>query len=573
MNISKYKITNKVLVLGDDARSFLTVIRSLGRKGINVHVGWCSDNCIALKSKYVSQYHCIPKFEHNNYNWISSFKKLLQDEKYDLVIPTNDPSILPLNAYRNEFDDLANIAIPEKKGFHITYDKYETIKLAQKLEIHVPAQILVSDINQIKKTINQLGIPLIIKPISSFSLNELNNKQKVVQANSLSEATGKAKWMLQKGNVVVQKNFNGVGVGLEILANKGQVLCYFQHMRIHEPREGGGSSYRKSVKVNNEILDAGKKIIKELEYTGVAMIEFKMNTASQEWVLIEINGRFWGSLPLAVSAGVDFPYYLYRMIVYGDRFFPNEYRVNVYSRNLTLDFNWYIASLRTGKLKINTILSDMNNIIRFREKSDAFTLDDPLPGIHEVKNLCKLTYNKINHRIKVLFAKTFIFDIYKKKLAYKLRKKIKLSKKVMFVCKGNICRSAFAEIYFNNKMPEIKTVSCGYYHKANRSSPKHAVEAAALLNIDLSNHKSKLITENLIQSVDLIITFDKDNITSICALSPDAKNKIYPLRCMVNDEFLYINDPYNKSLDFFTNTFGIIGSALDNISNSNNHHE
>ena len=50
-----------------------------------------------------------------------------------------------------------------------------------------------------------------------------------------------------------------------------------------------------------------------MDYTGVAMLEFRKNFDKNESVLIEINGRFWGSLPLAVAAGADFPYYLYQL--------------------------------------------------------------------------------------------------------------------------------------------------------------------------------------------------------------------------------------------------------------------
>ncbi len=47
-------LQGKVLVLGEDTRSFLAVIRSLGRAGLSVHTAWCPLNSPALRSKY----HC-----------------------------------------------------------------------------------------------------------------------------------------------------------------------------------------------------------------------------------------------------------------------------------------------------------------------------------------------------------------------------------------------------------------------------------------------------------------------------------------------------------------------------------
>ena len=40
--------------------------------------------------------------------------------------------------------------------------------------------------------------------------------------------------------------------------------------------------------------------------------EFRVDAASDHWILVEINGRFWGSLPLAVASGMDFPLGLIR---------------------------------------------------------------------------------------------------------------------------------------------------------------------------------------------------------------------------------------------------------------------
>src|SRR6185503_6339152 len=113
----------------------------------------------------------------------------------------------------------------------------------------------------------------------------------------------------------------------------GQVLSAFQHARIHETTEWG-SSYRRSVAISPELLEASQRLMQAIRYTGVAMAEFIVNPKSGQWVFLEINGRFWGSLPLAVAAGADFPYYLYRLLVEDNRDLPTDYRLGVRCRNL-----------------------------------------------------------------------------------------------------------------------------------------------------------------------------------------------------------------------------------------------
>ena len=101
-------------------------------------------------------------------------------------------------------------------------------------------------------------------------------------------------------------------------ANQGRLLQVFQHKREHKPSEMGGSSYRVSVAVEPAFETACLSIVDSVGYTGVAMFEFIKDSTTGRWILLEVNARPWGSLPLPVAAGVDFPYCWYRLLVEGE---------------------------------------------------------------------------------------------------------------------------------------------------------------------------------------------------------------------------------------------------------------
>ena len=147
--------------------------------------------------------------------------------------------------------------------------------------------------------------------------------------------------MLKITPVLLQTFFPGIGIGQEFLVSDGRLIDAFQHERIHEPLGGGGSSYRKSVEVDERILDASRRLLSHLRWTGVAMVEYRWNSTTGDFVLMEINGRFWGSLPLAVAAGVDFPYRLYRLLLERPLSPARPYRRNLCCRNLTKDLQWF----------------------------------------------------------------------------------------------------------------------------------------------------------------------------------------------------------------------------------------
>ena len=96
----------KVLVLGKSDSSFLTVIRSLGRRGIAVHIAWCPPTEVAVRSRYVRAIHQLPPFSPVDDAWKRALIALCERERFDLIIPTNDPTIIPLQSGMKKSIDL-----------------------------------------------------------------------------------------------------------------------------------------------------------------------------------------------------------------------------------------------------------------------------------------------------------------------------------------------------------------------------------------------------------------------------------------------------------------------------------
>ena len=65
-------------------------------------------------------------------------------------------------------------------------------------------------------------------------------------------------------------------------------------------------------------MELSIRLLKSIGWYGVAMVEYREDPRDGRCKIMEINPRFWGSLPLAIAAGVDFPYLLYKMVIDGD---------------------------------------------------------------------------------------------------------------------------------------------------------------------------------------------------------------------------------------------------------------
>jgi predicted ATP-grasp superfamily ATP-dependent carboligase len=134
-----------------------------------------------------------------------------------------------------------------------------------------------------------------------------------------------------------------------VLRWNGRVVAAFAHRRLREkPPEGGVSVYRESIALDPDLVAAGRRMLEALNWQGVAMIECKREQATGRHVFMEVNGRLWGSLQLAIDAGVDFPRLLVGCAL--GRHVPavTHYRVGVRSRWFWGDVDHLYLQLRNG---------------------------------------------------------------------------------------------------------------------------------------------------------------------------------------------------------------------------------
>jgi predicted ATP-grasp superfamily ATP-dependent carboligase len=146
--------------------------------------------------------------------------------------------------------------------------------------------------------------------------------------------------------LLLQERITGSGVGLFVLRWEGETIARFAHRRLREkPPSGGVSVYRESIAVAPDLARRADLLLDRFGWNGVAMIEFKLDAATGTPYLMEINGRFWGSLQLAVDAGVDFPRLLAEAAL-GQHPAPvQDYRLGVRSRWWMGDVDVLLARL------------------------------------------------------------------------------------------------------------------------------------------------------------------------------------------------------------------------------------
>lgn len=332
----------QILILDGRQRSTLAAARSLGRHGIEVTVGEDRLPCLASRSKYVSHAIKYASATSDPKAFIADIADELGHHKYDMILPMTDMS---MNLTVNEFDSFARLTrmpVAGKEAYLKAIDKAETIKLSQNLGIPVPKTFFINEISELPGIKTELNYPVVIKPRQSkylttdgwisagvdyaFSFDELT--QKIDRFKNLPDLP------------LIQERLSGPGIGAFLLFNHGMEKAIFFHRRIREkPPSGGVSVLRESIVPDPAIKEYSIRLMKALNWHGVAMVEFKIDDRDNTPRIMEINARFWGSLQLAIDSGIDFPFLLYQMITTGDVPPIFNYKIGVKSRWLLGDLD------------------------------------------------------------------------------------------------------------------------------------------------------------------------------------------------------------------------------------------
>jgi protein-tyrosine-phosphatase/predicted ATP-grasp superfamily ATP-dependent carboligase len=551
--------TGRVLILGDDTRAFLTVARSLGRRGLETHAAWCPLDSPALRSRHIHRTHRLPEYSPANRRWLDALIGLLRETAFDLVIPCHDSGLLPLQRHRAELEPLARIALIGDEAFEVFFSKRKTYELGRELAIPLPRQTVARSLAELEAAAEEFGYPLVLKPQASAAIDNPWSRLSVKKARDRAALRRMAESMRVEEGVLAQENFRGRGTGVEVLCRHGEVLTAFQHLRVHEPLDGGGSSYRKSVPLDPGMLEATRKLMRATRYTGVAMAEYKVDPQSGKWILIEVNPRFWGSLPLTVAAGLDFPSYLYDLLAGRDGPFPQEYRAGLYARNWLNDLYWMRANLEADRrdpdlmtLPMGKVAAEIVNVVTLRERSDTITLDDPMPGLAELAEFGAERWRGWLERTAW----------HRRRLERRAVEALQRSRRVLFLCYGNICRSPFAEHALRALGTGRESASTGYHPADGRRSPAAAIEAASTLGIDMSGHRSRIWTPEAIAAADIILIFDRKHRARLAAVYPEALAKTHYLGALDAGGALEIEDPWGENVERFQATYSRILELL-----------
>ena len=348
-----------------------------------------------IPTRAVSRFVRLPDFRTSSRQFFEALVSVIETFSIDLIIPINDRALLAVMPHDAEIRKYATLACAGPDQLATILDKDATSALAQKLGLTAPVSYAVSSWENIEESLARVRFPLIAKV-----RDKSNGVRAVGAADSdfyILKDAASARELINRvpdfdRHFHLQEFCPGNDVGVAVLMHRGKPITQFQYRAQKTyPIDGGVCVLGRCEHVDPVLAEASFKILRSLSWEGIAQLDFRHDRETGRYVLLEINGRFWGSTAAATTAGADFPYQVWQIAhdvtpvkspsyVHGRRF-----------RWLEGDIRRLVEAWRTRR-RINRIplwreilrfLTDTNPTTR----SMFWSWSDPLPSFYTLWNL------------------------------------------------------------------------------------------------------------------------------------------------------------------------------------------
>lgn len=465
-----------------------------------------------------------------------------------MLLPCSDAGLVAVSAHYDKLRSLVHLGCPPPDVVARVLNKNETLNAARACGIPVPRSYRVPDLAGLDALRGELRFPLIAKPVSkgyetseTFKMRYFATFQDLRDAFLCDDQFG--------ARNLIQDYCAGTGVGVEMLVHHGEPIALFQHRRLRElPVTGGGSVLAVSEPVDPLLAEQAVTLLRALGWEGVAMVEFRYNPSERTAVLMEVNGRYWGSLPLAIHAGIDFPLYEWQ-IAHGETpSVPTTYEHGLRVRWLRGDVlrlhsifgeppdNGFLQLSKSGEL--GRFLKDFVHPAR----PAIWSSSDPLPALTEFGAIVNEAIGLIRRRIDryrflgwrkaLLLAR--LRALHATGLTGGLRQPdMAAARSVLVVCHGNIIRSPMAAELLRKHLARpglqktVSVSSAGLIASPEQHADYRARIVAGEFGVSLDDHRPRQLTAELIEQADVILVMDYVNEAVLRGSYPDAKSKMF----------------------------------------------
>lgn len=564
----------RVLVLDGETTAALETVRSLGRRGFVVDVGSSANRPLAGLSRFARRSIGVPDPIRDDRGFRTGMVDLVKRGGYALVMPMSARTMVALSVMHEALGSGARVAMASPEAIAVMASVSALGSVVGRCGVPMPATWHLSADSDLDEVTRDIRYPAIVMPearwvrMSDRRWRELPTWVTYSPLELRERTASLASW----GPVVVQERPPGVPVELALLAGDGDTLCACQYRCPHEVPSGEWrSSYQVSEAVDRDLLRLASAIVKDLRVNGVVVMRFCVSESPRQAVLAQVTTDLSTLLPLATATGLDLPAHMFDFFVSGRREFPRAYAAGVGRREWSGEIEWLTMRVRTG----TRATSNCDRSRRMRNRASPWRrvpaygrrvvggVSDPRPVLSSARQFGGLLLDKAWTRIVRASERRRMLRIRHRPAP--LIRRVRHARRILFVCHGNVIRSAFAARYLLRALPEsadgsVWSAGLGA-HDGGMAHPR-AVARARRWQVDLADHRTTSVNPELLASADLVLVMGLDHLATIRREYGHVHRRTFLLSCLAPDVSLEIDDPIGHGDAAFDACFGHIAKAV-----------
>lgn len=384
-----------VVIAASAAPSTVACLRSLGSRGIRTVVVAEKETAAALRSKYCDEVVPVPSPHEDLVAYKKALLSLARRPDVLTIIPVREEDVYVLSKYKSEFAEHVSTPWPALETLTNVQDRERLFEVARDAGVPIPrTQLLDASADWNQQWIVKSRYSILVNDyIDTYPLEKCVSPPGTrYLAQNVKPNVESLEAEMHHTPLLQEYISTSEEYGFFALYDHGECVASFQHRQIRGyTYAGGASAFRESVNIP-ELEETGRTLLDHLDWHGLAMVEFLRDDATDEFKLMEINPRFWSSLPFSVQAGADFPHYYWLLADGRHDEISCEYETGIAGHLLRGEL-LYLRSVLTDEIEIvdkPPILNAIQAVLQStwaHPRFDYLNMDDPKPFLRDMLNM------------------------------------------------------------------------------------------------------------------------------------------------------------------------------------------
>jgi predicted ATP-grasp superfamily ATP-dependent carboligase len=294
----------RILLADNNDYGVLAVVRALRAAGYEPWLAINDANSYAARSRTTAGTVPVPDPRFDGEGFVHELAAAAVRISAAVVLPSDDAHLIALAGRDDDFSGVV-LGAPSRQSVEWATDKELLTELSTTAKLQTPPTIRITRGDT--ELVGKFGFPAVLKPLRS----QTRNLDGTVSARSarcvLAEQAEAAANNLPDEGALVQPYIPGRLISISGVAWTGELVCALHQISTRVwPMPCGGSAYAETIPPDDELERGVGRLLRSIGWSGLFQAQFIRDKRGEHY-LIDLNARVYGSLTVAVAAGLNLP--------------------------------------------------------------------------------------------------------------------------------------------------------------------------------------------------------------------------------------------------------------------------